>query len=79
MPSSRSDIFNSNDINLIDKRFLMKTISNIASMSIDDLQEPNLLFIDYLKQQKLNDNLCHLIINSIALVDYNATTKEVRR
>ena len=47
-------------------------------MSIDDLPEPNVPFIDYLKQQKLNDHLCHLIINSIALVDYNATTKEVR-
>lgn len=40
--------------------------------------EENIPFIDYLKKQKLNDTLCHLIINSISMVDYNATTKEVR-
>jgi hypothetical protein len=34
-------------------------------------------FIEYLKKQKLNDNLCHLIINSISMVDYDATTKQV--
>ncbi|UJR21349.1 hypothetical protein I4U23_024442 [Adineta vaga] len=77
VPSSRADIFNSNDINLIDKRLLMKVIMNCSSMSITDLNEDqNLPFIDYLKKQKLNDALCHLIINSISMVDYNATTEE---
>lgn len=39
--------------------------------------DQNIPFIDYLKKQKLNDNLCHLILNSISMVDYDATTKEV--
>ncbi|CAF1478165.1 unnamed protein product [Rotaria magnacalcarata] len=77
VPSSRSDIFNSNDISLIDKRLLMKVIMNCSSMAIEDLNEDeNIPFIDYLKKQKLNDTLSHLIINSISMVDYNATTKE---
>ncbi|CAF1274253.1 unnamed protein product [Rotaria sordida] len=77
VPSSRADIFNSNNISLIDKRLLMKVIMNCSSMAIEDLNEDeNIPFIEYLKKQKLNDTLCHLIINSISLVDYNATTKE---
>lgn len=51
---------------------------NCSTMAIEDLSlDENIPFIDYLKKQKLNDTLCHLIINSISLVDYNATTKEV--
>jgi hypothetical protein len=47
-------------------------------MNVEDLQDDqNIPFIEYLKKQKLNDNLCHLIINSISMVDYDATTKEV--
>ncbi|CAF0723938.1 unnamed protein product [Adineta ricciae] len=77
VPSSRADIFNSNDISLIDKRLLMKVIMNCSSMSIDDLNEDqNLPFVEYLKKQKLNDKLCHLILNSISMVDYTATTKD---
>lgn len=77
VPSSRADIFNSNDISLIDKRLLMKVMMNVSSLNIDDLHEDqNIPFIDYLKKQKLNSTLCHLIINSISMVDYTATTKE---
>ena len=43
VPSSRADIFNSNDISLIDKRLLMKVIMNCSSMSIDDLNEGEFL------------------------------------
>ena len=51
---------------------------NCSSMNIEDLgDDQDIPFIDYLKKQKLNDNLCHLIINSISMVDYDATTKEV--
>lgn len=39
MPSSRADIFNSNDISLIDKRLLMKVMMNVSSLNIDDLHE----------------------------------------
>jgi RAB protein geranylgeranyltransferase component A len=44
VPSSRADIFNSNDISLIDKRLLMKVIMNCSSMSIEDLKEGNFIF-----------------------------------
>ena len=51
---------------------------NCSSMNVEDLHDDqNIPFIEYLKKQKLNDNLCHLIINSISMVDYDATTKEV--
>jgi hypothetical protein len=47
-------------------------------MNIEDLgDDQDIPFIEYLKKQKLNDNLCHLIMNSISMVDYDATTKEV--
>ena len=56
----------------------MKVIMNCSAMKIEDLgEEGDIPFIEYLKKQKLNDQLCHLIINSISMVDYNATTKEV--
>ena len=45
-------------------------------MSRTDLDQ-QIPFIEYLKKQKLNSTLCHLIVNSIAMVDYTATTKEV--
>ncbi|CAF2592267.1 unnamed protein product [Rotaria sp. Silwood2] len=77
VPSSRADVFNSSDISLVGKRLLMKALMNFSSMTIEDLNEDeNIPFIEYLKKQKLNDARCHLIINSISMVDYNATTKE---
>ena len=53
-------------------------ISSFANASERCLDQ-DIPFVEYLKKQKLNDQLCHLILNSISMVDYDATTKEVRR
>ena len=39
VPSSRADVFNSKEISLIDKRLLMKVITNFSSMNVEDLHE----------------------------------------
>ena len=51
--------------------------SFVLRMSIWENLDQDIPFIEYLKKQKLNENLCHLILNSISMVDYDATTKEV--
>ncbi len=50
---------------------------NFNKNAIIKILDQDIPFIEYLKKQKLNDNLCHLIMNSISMVDYDATTKEV--
>ena len=55
---------------------IVLSFANIEQRDILDQQIP---FVEYLKKQKLNDQLCHLILNSISMVDYDATTKEVHR
>jgi hypothetical protein len=50
---------------------------NFNKNAIIKILDQDIPFIEYLKKQKLNDTLCHLIINSISMVDYNATTKQV--
>lgn len=49
----------------------------VLRMSIRENLDQDIPFIEYLKKQKLNEKLCHLILNSISMVDYDATTKEV--
>ncbi|CAF0939252.1 unnamed protein product [Didymodactylos carnosus] len=82
VPCSRADVFNTNEINLMEKRLLMKVLTLCLNYDKkkdelkDELETP---FIDFLKKQKLDDNLSRLILTSIAIVDNQATTTECQR
>eukprot|EP00092_Neocalanus_flemingeri_P074042 GFUD01091503.1.p1 GENE.GFUD01091503.1~~GFUD01091503.1.p1 ORF type:complete len:359 (+),score=119.64 GFUD01091503.1:77-1153(+) len=66
VPSSRSDVFNTRHISVVEKRILMKFLTQCLQ---DDEahQDPSKTFGDYLKSQKLTPNLTHFVVHSIAM------------
>ena len=72
VPSSRSDVFNTKQISVVEKRILMKFLT--ASMqeteeaAATDADTTEKTFGEFLKQQKLTPNLLHYVCHSIAMV-----------
>lgn len=77
VPCSRSDVFGSELISVLEKRALMRFMTFCANFEespeqyLDFQDKP---FIDFLKSRKLTDNLQHIITCAIATVPENATT-----
>jgi len=66
VPSSRSDVFNTKHISVIEKRILMKFLTHCLQTQ-DDNNDTSETFGDYLKFHKLTPNLVHFIVHSIAM------------
>ena len=81
VPSSRADVFGTRHISVIEKRILMKFLEfclnyedeNNSKFYENYQQRP---FVDFLKHQKLTENLIHFVLNSIAMVNKNTNTLE---
>lgn len=72
VPSSRADVFATKHISVVEKRILMKFIA----LCMDYENRPDFYeafkdktFLEFLKHEKLTDNLIHFVIHSIAMVD----------
>lgn len=68
VPCSRSDVFTNKDVNVVEKRLLMKLLN--ACMATDSTEFDGLLdkrFLDVLKAKKLTPNLIHYILFAIAM------------
>merc|ERR1719357_818743 len=74
VPSSRSDVFNTKHINVVEKRILMKFLTQCLHEDIDSINS-SANFGDYLKSHKLTANLTHFIVNSIAMTPTDAPVK----
>merc|ERR1719300_1527046 len=72
VPSSRSDVFNTKHISVIEKRILMKFLTHCLQTQ-DDNNDTSETFGDYLKFHKLTPNLIHFIVHSIAMVQPSET------
>ena len=68
VPSSRSDVFNTKQISVVEKRILMKFLTQCMQETEENAVDPGKSFGDYLKQQKLTPNLMHYVSHSIAMV-----------
>merc|ERR1712126_532105 len=66
VPSSRSDVFNTKKISVVEKRILMKFLTQC--MQEEDNIDTNKTFAEYLRKQNLTENLIHFVLHSIAMV-----------
>ncbi|XP_055530333.1 rab proteins geranylgeranyltransferase component A [Wyeomyia smithii] len=72
VPCSRSDVFTSRDVNVVEKRLLMKFLQSCASYEVEggdhkteDIEGKT--FLEYLKGHKLTPNLIHYLLYTIAM------------
>ncbi|KAG7163905.1 Rab proteins geranylgeranyltransferase component A-like [Homarus americanus] len=79
VPCSRSDVFTTSSVSLVEKRLLMKFLEFCHSYD----QQPEQLeeyadkpFVDFLKSRKLTDNITHFVTDSIAMVVGDVPCKE---
>ena len=79
VPSSRADVFATKHVSVVEKRILMKFIQTVISyQDHPEVYEAfeSRRFLDFLKHQKLTDNLIHFVLHSIAMVDVDASCLE---
>ena len=79
VPSSRADVFSTKHVSVVEKRILMKYLK----FCIDYQNHPeiyenyvNRTYHDFLKHEKLTDNLIHFVMHSIAMVEADINTLE---
>lgn len=77
VPSSRADVFATRHVSVVEKRILMKYLT----FCINYQENPEVFeafqsrpYYDFLKHQKLTENLIHFVIHSIAMVDKSINT-----
>jgi len=66
VPSSRSDVFNTKHISVVEKRVLMKFLTQCLQEGEGE-EETNKTFGEYLKSHRLTPNLTHFVVHSIAM------------
>uniref|UniRef100_A0A8D8Y315 Rab proteins geranylgeranyltransferase component A n=3 Tax=Cacopsylla melanoneura TaxID=428564 RepID=A0A8D8Y315_9HEMI len=70
VPCSRSDVFKTKDVSIVEKRLLMKLLSICVEYKEDNNEFAGFedkKFIDYLKSKELTDNLMHYVLYAIAM------------
>ncbi|XP_056140467.1 rab proteins geranylgeranyltransferase component A 1 isoform X2 [Lampris incognitus] len=79
VPCSRADVFASRQLTVVEKRMLMKFLTSC----LDDessAQEHEAFagrpYLEFLRSQKLTDNLQHFLLHSIAMVTEDTPTEE---
>ncbi|XP_058129228.1 rab proteins geranylgeranyltransferase component A [Anopheles ziemanni] len=82
VPCSRSDVFTSKDVNVIEKRLLMKFLQSCASYDEgqDVENKPEELdgktFLEHLQSHKLTPNLIHYVLYTIAMGNDRTPARE---
>ncbi|XP_068220721.1 rab proteins geranylgeranyltransferase component A 2 [Palaemon carinicauda] len=79
VPCSRSDVFTTESLSLIEKRLLMKLLEFCHSYDknpdqIEEFSEKT--FTEFLKSRRQTSNLIHFVTESIAMVDGNVPCRE---
>lgn len=68
VPCSRSDVFSSNRVSVIEKRMLMKLLTSCVDGDENEFKGyENKTFQSYLKDRKLTENLIHYVLYAIAM------------
>lgn len=85
VPGSRADIFTKKSVSIIEKRLLMKFMTQCMEYDkVADEEEKNDFkmfpeeerFIDLMKQQRLTENLVHYILHSMCMGNDDTTFKD---
>merc|ERR1719431_34144 len=66
VPSSRSDVFNTKHISVVEKRVLMKFLTQCLQEEEGE-EKSDKTFGDFLRVHKLTPNLTHFVVHSIAM------------
>lgn len=79
VPCSRTDVFTSKFVTMIEKRMLMRVLTMCAnyenhSEEYAEFEDKN--FVEFLAAKKLSKKLQHFILHSISMVDENASTMD---
>lgn len=72
VPSSRSDVFTSKDVSVVEKRLLMKVLASCMASTEDDdefAEFKSKTFKEYLLSKRLTPNLIHYIVYAISMSD----------
>lgn len=75
VPSSRADVFGTKHVSVVEKRILMKYLTFCLNYDSDPTVYENYVnrtYIEFLKHQKLTDNLIHFVLHAIAMVTPDA-------
>lgn len=79
VPCSKSDVFSTRAVTIVEKRLLMKLLQNLQSYK-DDSEElkalENISFEEYLKQQNISETVQHYILFSIAMATQETTAAQ---
>jgi Rab proteins geranylgeranyltransferase component A len=86
VPGSRADIFTKKNVSIIEKRLLMKFITQCVEYGKEDTEKSETddfssfpqdgKFIDLMKQQKLSKNLIHYILYAMCMGNEKTTFEE---
>lgn len=81
VPGSRADIFTKKNVSIIEKRLLMKFMTQCVELGGDEKSEfrdfpADGKFVDLMKQQRLTENLIHYILHSMCMGNDETTFKE---
>jgi len=76
VPSSRSDVFNTTHISVVEKRILMKFLTAAMAQNQEGNVDGSESFVSYLKSQHLTENLTHFVLHAIAMVRPNVSRAE---
>nr|CAI5857110.1 unnamed protein product [Callosobruchus analis] len=76
VPCSRSDVFSNDKVSVIEKRMLMKLLTNLEDVENDLNQYQSKTYKEYLKDKKLTANLIHYVLYAISLSDDGTPCKE---
>ncbi len=92
VPCSRADVFTSKNVNVVEKRLLMKFLNNCVEFRKDSTESPEApvkhdfddfsedgKFIDLLHSQKLPKNLVHFILYAMCMGDNRTTFKDAMK
>ncbi|XP_014093894.1 rab proteins geranylgeranyltransferase component A [Bactrocera oleae] len=81
VPCSRSDVFNTKDLNIVEKRLLMKFLTLCMTYGEDKTDEDALqfrgkTFREYLQEQKVTEKISICVMQAIAMCNEETTFEE---
>ncbi|KAK5887087.1 hypothetical protein CesoFtcFv8_015723 [Champsocephalus esox] len=76
VPCSRSDVFASRQLSVVEKRKLMRFLTSCAEETEEQRAYNGRPYLEFLSDQKLGDNLQHFLLHSIAMVTEATPTEQ---
>uniref|UniRef100_A0AAQ6IH19 Rab proteins geranylgeranyltransferase component A n=1 Tax=Anabas testudineus TaxID=64144 RepID=A0AAQ6IH19_ANATE len=76
VPCSRADVFASRQLSVVEKRKLMRFLTSCVEETEQQQAYNGQPYLEFLRDQKLGENLEHFLLHSIAMVTEDAPTED---